>query len=60
MSTQTPEIGDFIRVHGWNASGMVTAIESNADNTVSLMLQEKPEGEERRYRLRAEDFEILD
>jgi len=53
------EVGDFIRVIAWNVEGQVTAIRPpwmGSEDAVEVLLQERPDGPERRYTLEPSEY----
>jgi hypothetical protein len=54
----TIEVGDFIRVPAWRVSGQVVGVSRSSfrDNADDVLLQDRPEGWPRTYRLREGEF----
>lgn len=58
------ENGDFIRVPAWKVEGQVVSVEPDrsglgSDDALCVLLQHRPEGMPRRYRLEPNEYEVL-
>lgn len=59
------EVGDFIEIPAWNVTGMVTSVDWDrsgfgTDASISITLQESPDGPEHRYRMEPNEYRLLD
>lgn len=54
------EVGDFIEIPAWQTWGMVTSVApAPADNEIAITLQDRPDGPEKRYRLKPDEFSVI-
>lgn len=55
-------VGDFIQIPAWQVEGLVTAVgpsDTGSDDSITVLLQERPDGPERRYRLEPHEYEVI-
>ncbi len=56
-------VGDFIEIPAWRVHGQVTALRASdlgSEDSITVMLQERPEGPERSYRLEPDEYVVID